>query len=168
MESHTKTDITPFLRVKTKTQLAKAAGVSVKSISRWSKLPDYPKQYSDGWDVAEVEAWMAANGIVKETKGNLRDENWKLKNEMLRFDIDVSKGLYLKKVDVQKWLGEMISALTLSLMASAPRIGSKVATQQAGEATATIRREFKKALAKLSEEPWEVRPAAALEIPEKE
>jgi len=146
------------LRIKEKVHLAAAIGCDRKSIQRWSKLADFPKPYPDGYDVAEVQAWMTARGVQKAAKGSLRDENLRLKNAHSKFDLDVKKGEYLKKTDVRKWLGEMISAFRLSLMASAPRIGSKVATQQAGEATATLRKEFKKVLAKLSEEPWEVRP----------
>lgn len=143
------------LFAKTKKDLAEACGVSPKSIGRWCKRPDFPQPGPDGsWEVPQVQAWIQANGLIKGNT-NLRDENLKLKNEQLRWEIDRDKELYLKKTDVQRWLGEMITAFQTALFASVNRIASQVAVQDASTAAVTLRKEFKKALSKLATEPWD-------------
>jgi hypothetical protein len=97
---------------------------------------------------------MTLNGQQKAATGSLRDQNLLLKNEQLRWEIDRDKELYLKKVDVQRWLGEMIGAFETSLFSAVNRIAAQVAVQEPGAASTTLRKEFKKALAKLSTEPW--------------
>jgi len=152
-------------RAKNQTVLAECLGLERKTIQRWKKdNPDtFPRPKANGsYDVDAVIKWMDANGKSApnvpaggegleegESIVSLKMRQLRLMCEKLEHELSVKKGEYTANVDVEQWVGNMVSEAKSILL----RIPSKAAPILAGMSPAEIEDYLKEcvdeALAKL-------------------
>ncbi|MEI7733168.1 MAG: hypothetical protein WCO56_26585 [Verrucomicrobiota bacterium] len=119
----------PSVWADNQTQLARALNVSRQTIHRWRKLPGFPPPRANGrWSISATQKWVAENAAVADVgaddpqQATLRDENVRLQNEKLAFQLSILRKEYLPKSSVCRVMARFISAAKTRTFSSTSRI----------------------------------------------
>lgn len=121
---------------KKQSELAEAVGVDKRTIQRWMKEPGNPGKRDDGrYEIAAWKAYAKLKGhkCGEDSVGSAKDQNTRLQNEKLLFQLKVLKKEYVSSKEVEQWgahLGGEIRKTVVSI--------HKIASSLAGLTPAEI------------------------------
>ena len=149
--------------VKNITELAAEMGVTRRTISNWRKRPEAPKPASDGrWNIVEWQIWAGEEGVghtatddeSEAVRNEYMLENWRLRNERLRIDLEQVRGSMSDNEDVARMVRRMITNCRRVLTSIAGTLAPQLAGMPTPEIEKRIREEVESAMRQLSEGEW--------------
>lgn len=140
-------------------ELADILDVSRKTIQRHLKREGNPGSQPDGrYNVNAWRAWLKQfGGLADENDGltqtQLKARQLLLQNQKLEFQIAILRKEYVPAIDVEKWVGEMISNARKKLLAGPASLAPQVVGVSPPEAESILREWLHEAMQQLHRNP---------------
>ena len=140
--------------------LADILGITRKTVQRWIKEPDFPKQNEDGsWNIEPVKIWAHKRGKklgsdALPNKTSAQVEQIMLQNRKLEIQIGVLQGNYYDKDEIAKQVSRMVNNLRRVLYGLPATLAPQTVGATIAEAEQLLKDGIDEAFRELHESDW--------------